>query len=61
MENTCLNINQRRRLELTLYLIEQSLDEISQYLRDQMPRGAMYVIVSDLAPDQSEELLTGGE
>jgi hypothetical protein len=57
MDSTVLNINQRRRLEVTLYLIEPALDEMSLYLRGQLPRGAMYVTISDLSPDQSEELL----
>jgi hypothetical protein len=55
MEGTPLNINQRRRVEVTLYLIEQALDEISRYLRGQLPRGEMYATVSDVATEQSEE------
>lgn len=51
-----MNIHQRRRVEITLYLIEEALDEISQYLGGELPRGEMYLTISDIASVQRKEL-----
>jgi len=53
---TPLNQYQAGRLQVTLYLVEQALDEISSYLRGQLPRGEMYITVSDLTAAQQAEM-----
>jgi hypothetical protein len=55
--NSLLNTHQRRRLEVTLYLVEQGLDEIAGYLRGELPAGEMYKTVSDLSFDERTEML----
>jgi hypothetical protein len=52
-----LNQYQAGRLQVTLYLVEQALDEICGYLRGQLPRGEMYITVSDLTAEQQAEIL----
>ena len=52
-----LNENQARRLEITLYLVELSLDEIAGYLHGQIQSGEMYVTIRDLSDSQREKLL----
>ncbi|HLF85037.1 MAG TPA: hypothetical protein VI837_12755 [Blastocatellia bacterium] len=54
---TPLNQYQAGRLQVTLYLVEQALDEISGYLRGQLPRGEMYITVSDLTAEQQDDML----
>jgi hypothetical protein len=52
-----LNKNQERRLQVTLYLVERGLDEITRYLRDELPSGEMYMTENDLTPDQQARML----
>jgi hypothetical protein len=54
---TSLNQYQAGRLQVTLYLVERSPDEMSVYLRGELPRGEMYVTVSDLPAEQQDEML----
>jgi hypothetical protein len=55
--NSSLNLNQQRRIQITLYLLDQSLEVIAGYLREPLPCGEMYVTVSDLQQEQRDELL----
>jgi hypothetical protein len=55
--NSLLNKHQERRLEVTLYLVEQGLDEIAGYLRGELQSGEMYETVSDLSLEERKELL----
>jgi hypothetical protein len=55
--NSPLNKNQERRLEVTLYLVEQGLDEIAGYLRGELPAGEMYKTVSDLSLVKRKDML----
>lgn len=54
---TPLNQYQAGRVQVTLYLVEQALDEISRFLRGQLPRGEMYMTVSDLTAEHQAEML----
>ncbi len=56
--NSSLNKHQQRRLEVTLYLVERSLDEMADYLRGELPCGEMYETHSDLSLEEQNELLT---
>ncbi len=55
--SSLLNTHQRRRVEVTLYLVEQGLDEIAGYLRGELPAGEMYEMVSDLSLDERTAML----
>src|SRR6266540_2320275 len=56
-QQTLLNRYQAGRLQVTLYLVEQALDQITGYLRGELPRGEMYITVSDLTAKQQGEML----
>ena len=51
-----LNPYQRRKLQVTLYLVEKALDEMTEYLRGELPKGAMYETVSPTTPQQRAEM-----
>lgn len=55
--NFLLNKHQKRRLEVTLYLVEQGLDVIAGLLRGELPSGEMYETVSDLSLKERSDTL----
>lgn len=57
MSNSSLNKHQERRLAVTLYLVEQGLDQIVDYLRRELPRGEMYDTTCDLSPEERDDVL----
>jgi hypothetical protein len=55
--SSLLNPHQRRKLQVTLYLIEKGLDDMTHLLRGELPKGAMYETISHLTPQQETEML----